>query len=516
MTGKRRLLTFILSMVIFVLVFWVSSRLFFRLDFTNGKIYTLSQTSRNLFLQIDDIVRVTYFVSDRLISSHPLPREIIGLLNEYTAFSKGKIQFSAKDPARSGLTDEIESLGIFPQSVRLIENNEIIVTEVYTGITIEYRDRIEILPVVFSVVTLEYDVTSRIISMVQDKKKELGIIIGGNSGQWPADFTLLDSELRRSGYTIRLLSPYDEIPQRLPALFVIGGAEELDEPVLSRIDGYIRNGGNALFAQDGLFVDLQNGMEIRQIRDRGLLALIASYGAAILPALAMDRSSLQISFQDRNDEVRTIPYPLWISVQDQDINRNNPITADLHAVNLYWASPIELAPPPGVKAEILLSSSDESWLQTSDYSADPMAVLDPGNFGPAASRTKGRRNLGVTLSGSMGSGGSAGTSRIIVIGDSDFAGSMMEIGGGEAGNLDFLSRAADWLVNDDLPIGLRRVNTGHLDRISETGKRKAAMDFSRNLNVFVIPAMFLLTGIIVTAYRRKKTGGPFGDDRPGA
>jgi ABC-type uncharacterized transport system involved in gliding motility auxiliary subunit len=152
----------LLSVAIFLFAFLISGRLFFRLDLTKNKAYTISEVSRNLYKEISNQVRITYFVSDKLKQAHPMPGEIADLLREYAANSRGKIRFFQKDPAKAGLLQAVEDLGIEPQQIQLAEQTEITVATVYSGILIEYLDRESVIPVVFSLDTLEYDLSSRI------------------------------------------------------------------------------------------------------------------------------------------------------------------------------------------------------------------------------------------------------------------------------------------------------------------------------------------------------------------
>ncbi|MDR3167379.1 MAG: ABC transporter, partial [Treponema sp.] len=94
-------------------------------------------------------------------------------------------------------------------------------------------------------------------------------------------------------------------------------------------------------------------------------------------------------------------------------------------------------------------------------------------------------------------------SRIIVIGDTDFASFFMQYTQAQR-NLDFLLQAADWLGNDDDIIGIRnrQSQTGRLDRILDPEKRERAMLFSRVLNVVIIPLGVVILGILF-AWRRE-------------
>jgi ABC-type uncharacterized transport system involved in gliding motility auxiliary subunit len=526
MTKKQNRIITILALIVFVLAFLLSSRLYFRLDLTHNKAYTLSPQSKNLFLELDDILRITYYVSDMLASARPEPEEISGFLGEYAANSRGRIQYVREDPAKSDMLREMDFLGIIAQDFQIVDRNEIRSAPVYSGVVIEYLDRAEVMPFVFSLSTLEYDISSRILLLARGKSRELGVIIGDSSKYWNVDYALLEAGLTQAGYRVMNIVPGEEIPDSLPVLFVLGGADELDDWALYRIDRYIQLGGRVLFALDYLKINPQLGLVLQPVVDQGLLALVSVYGAEVLPAMVMDRSSLSISFQLRGNtgEIRTDPYPQWIVVPEQNGNPSHPITSRFNGLYLYWASPVEIDPPFGVMGEPLFISSPEAWLQTRNFTANPEDNLFSENI---EVDTQGTRILGAALSGIFpgvfryfqkpyreGYGTElpdlpsvSSPSRIIVIGDADFASSLMEIGQAEARNLDFLLKAADWLNNDEDIISLRRGEQGRLDRITHVKKRLDAMNLSRNINIFVVPVLVLIVGIAVILYRKKTTNG---------
>ena len=518
----------LLFAAVFLLAFLVSGRLWFRADLTKNRAYTISEVSRKLYREISDQVRITYFVSDKLRTAHPMPGEIADLLREYAAHSRGKIIFVRKDPAGAELLGVVEQLGIVPQQIQVVEKNETTVATVYTGILIEYLDRRSVIPVVFSLDTLEYDLSSRIRSLIRDTEKELGVIVGDAHKQWNSDYGLLNRELVISGFKVRLLNPGEEIPPALPALFVLGGAGDLEEYQIYLIDNYILNGGRVLFAVDGVFVDTRGSLEAHAVQDKGLLAMLANYGALVRCALVLDRTALSLSFQTRsgyNTIIRSVRYPQWISVQQQAGNPDHPVTSRFSGLDLYWASPLELSPPPGVSAEVLFSSTNQAWLQTENFITNPNLL---NQFEAEAARTRGTKILGAALSGifpgafegrpmPIRNDGADGalpplpaqkkSSRLIVAGNTGFAGSLMQVNRGESRNLDFLLRAAEWLSGDDdiISIRNREAGEGRLDRITDREKRDAAMAFSRTFNTVVIPLAVIAAGLFLGLRRRAKT-----------
>jgi len=507
----------------------VSNRLWHRFDLTKNKAYTISQVSRNLHREISDPVHITYYVSDRLMTMIPAPGEIEDTLREYVAYSRGKIRLTVRDPVRAGHTRMIEGLGLLPRQVHNIEQDQASLITLYSGIVIEYLDKIEVLPWIISSETLEYDLTSRIRSMINNTELLIGIIVGDSFRQFLEDFDFLHMTLVNAGYKVRLIYPGEEIPDNLPGLFVFGGAEEFDEWALYRIDRYIRLGGKVLFAVKGIHIDPQT-FDARHQNDLGLLDMIASYGVIVRPELTLDRNALMMQFQSISptggSQFRIMRYPLWIGVLGENGNTQHPVSAGFSGLDLYWASPLELHPPSSVQAVPLFTSTPQAWIMRERFYTSPEI---PYLLEMEAAETTGEKILGASLSGVFPSffEGSpkpvreysreelpdmprfARESRIIVIGDTDFATNMFtatqNIARGEVHNMEFLLRVADWLVNDDDIIGIRnrQPHVGRFDKISDSSRRTAAMRFSQIVNVVVIPLLVIVSGITFASQRRK-------------
>ena len=511
-----------LSIAAFILALMTANRLWFRLDLTKNKAYTISKVSRNLHTEIPDPVNITYYLSNKLKTVTHIPVEIEDTLREYAAYSKGKIRVMVRDPLKSEIP--VDELGLQPRQFPIVEQDQRSLVTVYSGLVIEYLDKIEVLPWVESTDTLEYDLTSRIRSMVMDTERRIGIIVADSFRQWREDFSYLDKTLSDAGYRVRLISAGDEIPDNLPALFVFGGSEDLDPWALYRIDRYIQQGGKVLFAVKGIFVDVAGGtIEARKMADQGLLDMIASYGVTIRPELALDRSALTLQYQTRLPsgavQYRIVRYPMWIGVLKESGNLQHPVSASFSGLDLYWASPLELHPSSDVETEVLFTSTPQGWSMRETFSTSPEI---PYLFEKDAPETRGTKILGASLKGTFPSffAGSekpvregsdeklpdmplrANPSRILVVGDTDFATNMMAATTANH-NLDFLLRAADWLASDDDIIGIRnrQQHSGRLDRLSE-GEKRAAIRFSQIVNVGLVPLFVIAAGIFL-AWKRK-------------
>ena len=225
---------------------------------------------------------------------------------------------------------------------------------------------------------------------MRESERQLGVIAGDSFRQWNQDYPYLNQAFAGAGYRVRLIAPGDEIPDTLPALFVLGGAEDLDHWALYRIDRYIQQGGKVLFALEGIHVDTQNGtLEARPLDDRGLLEMVASYGVTVRPELALDRAALHLEYQTRSAGgivvLRSVVYPHWIGVLGENGNRSHPLGAGFGGLDLYWPSPLELHGGEGVEALPLFTSTAEAWVMRNEfYTSMPNPISKWNQYRPGA------------------------------------------------------------------------------------------------------------------------------------
>jgi gliding-associated putative ABC transporter substrate-binding component GldG len=509
---------------IIALAFLVSRRIWFRLDLTKGKNYTISAVSRGLHNEIPDRVRITYYLSDKLKAIHPLPGEIEDLLREYASFSRGKIQLAVRDPAKAKLAEVVEQLGIIPQQIRTEEQDQASVVIVYTGIVIEYLDDVQVLPMVFSLETLEYDLTSRIRAMVRGSSRLLGVLHGGDSRNFSENYQYTLNSFAQAGYQIRMVSPGEEIPETVSAVIALDGVESFDKTALYQLDRFIRNGGRVFFTVKGIHINTDSDLSAQPVSDQGLLQMLSSYGVTVLPEIVMDRTALTMQYQTPTPtggrQIRITRYPQWIRVLGDNGNPAHPVSAKFSGLDMYWASPLELREIGGVEAVQLFTTTDGAWSMREPFSTSPEIPL----FEKDAADTTGVKILGASLTGVFPSwfagrpkplqeDGSeladmpaeAKPSRLVVVSDTDFATSFMNITGAQR-NVDFIIQAVDWLSNDDDIIGIRSRTTSsnRLDRIIDPEKRAAAMRFTQIVNVFLIPLLVIAAGILLAWNRRTK------------
>lgn len=521
-TGKQRgAVLLILTVAVLIAAALVFDRLNFKLDFTSSRTYSLSAVSKNLYKELPERLRVTYYVSPELASRHPGPRAVEDFLNGLSGSSHGKISVAVADPAKeSGV---LEGLGLTPQRMQVVENNQQHVIVVYSGIVLEYLDRSETVPFIIGTDGLEYSLVKTIRNLVSNSKPVLTVLVGDSDKYWGNDFTSLNSALSGSGWDVRPIGPSDAIPAETKVFIVVGNSD-IDDYCAYRIDQYLAGGGKALFALRGVQVNAGQGLSAAPLKQDALLKSLEKYGVKVQRSLALDESCLTIPFQNMSasggSTVSYVRYPHWIVVGSENCSHSSAVSAGANGLELFWPSPLTLAPAPGVKTEALIKTSKHAWLQTKDFAVGPS---DSGQYDLEAPSTGGQYTLAASLSGvlPMAFAGmpvpvkagapalsplpaEAKASTIMVIGSADFANELMTMVDSGTFNAVFVAASADWLEsgNEMAALKLKTTHTLGLDKVADPSKRALRILFAYLINVIIIPVGLIIYGLLRSRKRR--------------
>jgi ABC-type uncharacterized transport system involved in gliding motility auxiliary subunit len=504
----REILVTVLVILCLGLVLADSSHWFLRLDLTRSRAFSISPVSRSIISDIPEQVHITYYLSDSLKSLAPASGRIVDLLQEYAAESRGKVLVTVVDPDAAGRAESARSYGILPQQIQVIQQNEQRTINVYSGIAVDYLDRFTSLPAVFTSDGLEYSLGLSIRKLLAGRRIVVGVEIGAPGKTLQSDYDTLQTGLSRD-YSLHEYLPGDAIPPEVDVLLVIGGTHWSADQVRP-IDAYVMNGGKVLFATKSLDVDTARTFTASPVAGSALLDMIAAYGVRVNPGMVMDTASrdYRLPQQKPSGEIaweKIARYPPWVSVQGPGVSTTNPITASFTGLDLLWPAPLSAVERPGVRSEMLVQSSPSSWLQEAPFVIDPYRV--PQSGGPAS-----RYTLAYALSGTFPGAFAGGNThskptRMLVVGDGDFASDLMHFSDSLA-NVLFMENSILWLSGnaDLLSIKTRAATEGRLDRIQDPVTRSRIMVAAPIVNVVVIPVLVLAVGVVRSLRRRERRG----------
>ncbi len=163
---------FFVYLVVIILINLVGVTLFFRLDLTQNKLFSLSGASHKVVETLSEPLTIKVFFTKNLPAPHnTTERYLHDLLAEYSAEGGRLFNYKFYDVTakEAGLTDETdqnrkiaEDYGISPVQIRIIENDEVKFSQAYMGLVIIHGDMIEKLPALTATDGLEYRLTTAI------------------------------------------------------------------------------------------------------------------------------------------------------------------------------------------------------------------------------------------------------------------------------------------------------------------------------------------------------------------
>jgi len=406
--GTSSIVIVLIVLGILAVVNFMSTRHFVRADLTEGKDFTISDSTKKVLSKLDDIININVYFSKNLPPYLVnLERQVKDILDEYKAFARGNLMVEFIDPASDqALEQKVRFMGIPQAQLNIIEKDKAEVVNVYLGMAVMYEDRKEVIPVVQNVMTLEYDLTSAITKVKRSEAKTVGLLTGHGEYNTEEDYEGVRSSLERQYRVVNVdISDGKKVPQDVNTLIVGGPKEKLSERDKYEIDQFLMRGGRIIFLMDP--VDLERrGLMATEI-DSNLNDMLEHYGVKLGRSLVVDgRSNSNASFSSGFVQY-SLPYPFWPRITKQQFAEDSPMVNQLENLVLPWAGPVELVSSKvetgseessedtgKLRGIELFKSSQYSWtkgkpfnlspqqrfMPTGDMKSYPLAVAVSGKF----------------------------------------------------------------------------------------------------------------------------------------
>ena len=168
----NRFSKFLIYLVVVILINIAGITLFFRLDLTSNKVYSLSEASKTVVGTLSEPLTVKVFFNSNLPAPYNnIERYLHDLLEEYAV--EGGNNFNYQFYNVSGDEDEDSSrnqnlarnYGINPVQIQNIEEDEVKFQKAYMGMVFIHGDIIESIDTITSTEGLEYQITTTIQKM---------------------------------------------------------------------------------------------------------------------------------------------------------------------------------------------------------------------------------------------------------------------------------------------------------------------------------------------------------------
>lgn len=157
-----------LFIIALILLNLVCSRAYLRFDLTRSRTFSLSPASRLMVRTLREPLSVRVYFSGNLPARYAQVQQYLSdLMVEYKGAANKNFAYSFVDMRKADKESEAQSYGLRPMQIQEVKNNEIGFKSGYMGLVITYMDEVDIIDGITSTASLEYNITSKIGSMIQ-------------------------------------------------------------------------------------------------------------------------------------------------------------------------------------------------------------------------------------------------------------------------------------------------------------------------------------------------------------
>jgi gliding-associated putative ABC transporter substrate-binding component GldG len=366
-----------------VLLNLISTQSFFRIDLTKNRAYSLSQTSKQFMRSLKDPITVKAFFSANLPAPYSAnARYLRDMLDDYRAYSKGRLNFTFIDPADNPEYErEARSLGVYEVQLTVVERDKFEQKKSFMGVAFIYKERKEVIPLIQNVEGLEYQITSGIKKLLQTSTKVVGITQGHGE---PSLFEDLDNyrQILSQNYEV---VPVDlktgTIPDRLDALVVAGPTESIVDDKLYAIENFLRSGKNIVMLAPMVKPDAKTTMQGMPV-DSGLARLLGAWGVRLEKNMVLDTQCQKISVAQRGPDFimqNIVPYPFF--PLSTTLDKASIVLKNLDSITLPFVSSFSfdegLMKNHKLTGSVLIKSSDKAWEQRDFFMLSPQFIRPP-------------------------------------------------------------------------------------------------------------------------------------------
>lgn len=492
---KEYRLQFFLFVTALTFTALISLKLYFRIDATKEKTYTLSAHTRELLDGLDGMVQVTWFKSGNVYSFFPSLRYLSDMLTEYALHSDGKLLVSEK--STESLSEEaVNRLGLVPRQIETQDKSAAALYTVYSGLMIEYKGQTRLIPFIDDIDILEYDVArfiSDIEAAVQGNVFERNIAVLAPPGSLETDYAYVYAWLEYAGFQVHILqTPLDDISAEIPLLVI--GSDYIDFSSAAAIDVFLKKEGMAVFFVSGNKIDTKQKWTAAPKTKDFLLDMLAGCGFYIQSNLILDPVNFRLVMSAvDNTGAKTVNYPFWIRILQSGVEKTNPVFAAYSPLQMFWPSSITADTGKNKTVKTLAVTSPDSAVMVESYDTDP--------FGNQMKLFEASEKASETVIA-----GYEKPSRVIVISDEYMISRLIDYTGSFY-NLDFLINCIEYICGKDNLVLLKNKKHTALPfkRFDDNAEFNAVVFMARLISFVFLPALIVSLGAFMfVAQRRKK------------
>lgn len=543
---SKKLKNSLLLLISLLIINVCTQSIYKRIDVTEDRRFTLSETSKNLISRVNEPLFITVYLEGDFPSEFKrLQLETRHHLEELTA-ENALIKFKFETPDQQ--QDALIKRGMMPSKLTVEEAGKFSEAIIFPWAEISYGKKLSVVSLLPTAIVssqdeqlqkaienLEYSFSNAINSITQTAQKKVAVISGNGelediylysflsevAKKYRLGKITLDSVSTNPQETLKKISAFD-------LAIIAKPTQKFTAKEKFTLDQFITNGGKTLWMIDNVQADLDslftNGKMLAYPRDLNLTNLLFTYGVRINTTLIKDLYAAEIPLatgiignQPQFQNLEWLYHPLVRG------NPNHAITKNISPVRLQFANSIDTLKNNIKKTPLLVSSLLTRKIGTPNF----IELASISDKVLEADYQSGKQLFAVLLEGDFNSAyknrvkpfqtkrykEQATNNKMILVADGDIVKNQIlkeqpfdlnkdKWTHQQFGNKDFLINAVDYLLDDSGIVQLRNKTL----QIKLLDKQKAFKErlFWQFLNV-VLPLMILLVfGIVFKILRNRK------------
>ncbi|MBG0781978.1 MAG: Gldg family protein [Bacteroidales bacterium] len=483
----------LMLIIVLVLVNLLSERFSWRFDFTEGKIYTLSDATKDILKSLDEPVTITaYFTKGSQPEIEKVRKDFLDMLTEYANLSDGLLNFEFVNPNKDEQGEQEAMLaGIQPLMLNVREKDQVKQQRVFLGAKLAMGDRQELIPVIQPGAAMEYALSSAIKKLAVIDKPKVGFVQG--HGEPGLNAMVQANEQLSVLYTTEAvnLSQSDNPLNSYETLVIVAPSDSFPDNELQQLDQYLQDGGNLLIAHNHVEANLQTMQG--SLNKSNLSTWLAQKGLTLGNNFVVDASAGTVGVRQQSGFMtftRQIPFHYWPQITKFE---DSPATKGLNQVVFQFASTIQFKGDTSATFTPLVKTSEKSGTIAAPTFINLNKEWTNKDF-PLEGQT-----IAAMLRGVNGNQQAS----IVLFSDGDFAvnGEGQQMQQLPADNVSLFVNAVDFLSDDTGLIDLRTKEiTSRPLQALEDGQR----NLLKWLNFLLPIILVLIFGLIRFQYRRNQ------------
>ncbi|CAN5199139.1 gliding motility-associated ABC transporter substrate-binding protein GldG [soil metagenome] len=372
-----------IGILVLVLINVVAHRFVYRIDLTEEKRYTISEATKDLLRDLEDVVYVEVYLEGEFPAGFQrLQRSVKETLEEFRTFGGKNIQYKFIDPAtaKSGKARNefymgLAQKGIQPTNLYDTDKGSKIEKLIFPGAVVSYGGNEKGVMLLKgnmaakaderlnqSVEGVEFELASAIRQVIREQRKRVAII-DGYGGPDSLQLAGLSNALREN-YEVLRVNISKESLHIYDAIILARPVKPVSEQDKFKIDQFIMKGGKALFFIESMEVKGDSiGLEQNYALpyNHNLDDQFFQYGIRINTNLIQDLTSgaqpVVVGNMGDQPQIRMMPWPFYPVINSFS---KHPIVKNLDAIYTKYISSMDTVKADGVTKIPLLFTSQYS------------------------------------------------------------------------------------------------------------------------------------------------------------